>query len=623
MKPEKLLRFEGSTGASGLFYACGSFGIINKACKYEKYENENKTVYRYENQQIALTASFECKDNGVIIRKDFFENLTDTFLQINVLHSRFCLDGNSYEVYTQYNAWQHESSGCWQKLNTCVTAASTGIRTCDGAAPIMGFHNLHSGQNTVFHLLPNAKWQMTAKKFPESQKEIVLFECGFNDENMCLTVNPKEKIELPTVIFYNAKSKTDLDAYKLHQVYNTLYPREKMPVLYNSWLYCFDNLDIDALLKQADCAKEMGIEAFMVDAGWFGNGENWSVSVGDWEENLTGGPRGRLKELSDKVREKGMIFGLWFEPERANPQSNAVKSHPEYYIDNYFLNFANDNAVDYIINVISEKIEQYNIGYLKFDFNDTTPLDSTGDAFYRYMQGQKRFIETLKQKYPHVYITNCASGGYRMELMQGSITDSFWLSDNQGPIEGIRIVKDTLKRMPTALIERWNVQKYADGFPRHGEKESVGVMFSCNNATWDNIVTVEDSFTKAFINAGPIGFSCDIEGFPQKYKELYTEHIKEFKENRDFFINATARILIDTDDIIAIEYANYDLSRIIIQLFTKNTYSDDIILYPIVNDSFNYILENKSVKGTELSEDGIQFKKLKNYSGCTVDLRRI
>ena len=623
MLAENVLRMVGRKGGSGLFYACGSFGIIDSGYDYICTKQGEAQIFRYTDEKISLIASFTQKKNGVIIREDSFENLSDEPIVVNSLCSRFCLDGNQYEIYTQYNSWQHESMGKWQPLVTQVIAASQGIRTCDGATPMMALHNVHTGQNTVFHLLPNAQWKITARKFPESQKERVIVETGFHNENMHITVQPGEKLQLPTVIFFNAKRKTDLDAYKLHEVYNELYPRKSMPVVYNSWLYCFDNLDVDALLKQVDCAAELGFEAFMIDAGWFGNGEDWSSAVGDWCENIVSGPEGRLCEISNRVREHGMIFGLWFEPERASSKSKSVQQHPEYYINETLFDFANSDAVEYMVNVISEQIEKYSIGWLKFDFNDSVPVDYSGNAFYRYMQGQRRFVEMLRKKYPHIYITNCASGGYRMELEQGTMFDSFWLSDNQGPYEGIRIVKDTLKRMPTALIERWNVQQYSEGFPRYGHKEHVGVMFSCNNGTWDFILNVDDSFTKGFINSGPIGFSCDLVALPQSYKEMWKEHIAVFKKNRNFYQTATARILIDTDDIIAIQYADSDINRCIIQLFTKTIYATDLIVYPVLDTKSYYMKGDEKLKGEALCENGIRFAWLEDNHCYTAELLKI
>ena len=619
MKIENFLKGT-AEGAIALVCAQGSFGSIADGVVFSCEKQENTEIYTYKNDKVALVATFEKQKNGVIIRRDYLENLSSEPVEINNLCSRFYMDGNSYEVYTQYNAWQHESMGNWQKLVTKVTCESQGIRTCDGAAPIMALYNLHSGQSTVFHLLPNAMWKMSARKFAEEKKETIIVETGFNNEYMQLVAEAGERIELPEIIFFGAKSKTDLDAYKLHELYNSLYPRKSMPVAYNSWLYCFDRLNVDALLEQVDCAAELGIEAFMIDAGWFGQGERWYCSVGDWSENETSGPCGRLIEVSERVRSHGMTFGLWFEPERADPASEAVKNHPEWFINGTLFDFSCEEAVDNMLYVLSSQIEKYNIGWLKFDFNATTPTDPSGNIFYRYMQGQKRFVEALREKYPDMYITGCASGGYRMELSQGKLFDSFWLSDNQGPYEGIRIVKDTLKRMPTSLIERWNVQKYCSGFPSHDSKDPVSFMLSCNNGTWDFIINVADSFTRQFISSGPIGFSHDLKDMPNHYKDMWKDHISSFKRDREFYLSACARILIDTEDIIAIQYSDANLDRIEIQLFTKTVYAENIIVYPELDRNAEYSINGVTESGKSICEDGIRFKALQDNSAYTAQL---
>ncbi len=449
-----------------------------------------------------------------------------------------------------------------------------------------------------------------------------MLETGFYDRGLRLRVGAGECIELPDVVFFSAESKTDLDAYKLHEWFVRAYPRRMLPILYNSWMYCFDQLDIDALLRQADCAAEMGFEGFMIDAGWFGRGIDWGTEVGDWEENTVSGPCGRLIELSERVRERGMIFGLWFEPERAAPSSRALAEHPDYYIANKFLDFANPRAVDYMLGVISRQIEKYEIGWLKFDFNASIPYDPSGNAFYRYMQGQKDFIFRLRNRYPDLYITNCASGGYRMELGQGMLFDDFWLSDNQGPYEGIRIVKDTLKRMPSSLIQRWNVQKYCEDFPMYPDKKT-GRMLHCNNATWDFLIGVQDSFSEAFMHGGPMGFSCDMDAFPTEYKKRWRDVIAQYKKDREFYKDATARILVDSDAVTVLQYADTKLEECILQIFTKTTYAHELILYPIVDETREYSCQDKILGGKDICENGIIIEQLKQNSAWTIKLVRI
>ena len=620
MKIENYIDLNGKVGISGLFFVAGNFGIVDGDVHYLQTESNGITSFLYENDTIRLQAEFTKETNGVVIRRDKVCNLSQKEIEIYSLVSRFTLTGNEYEIYTQYNGWQHESMGSWQKLVTQVGVAAQGIRGCDGATPMMGLHDLYTGKNTVFHLMPNAQWQMTVKKVPQhNDRERVVLETGFFDQALRFRVAPGETVELPAVIFFSAESKTDLDAYRLHETYHRLYPRKTLPILYNSWMYCYDKLDTENLIKQVDCAAELGFEGFMIDAGWFGNGEKWSTQVGDWVEK----PDGGLTEISEHVREKGMIFGLWFEPERAADTSRAVAEHPEYYINGTLLDFANPDAVEFIFRVISEQIEKYRIGWVKFDFNASIPIDPSGNAFYRYLQGQKQFITRLREQYPDLYITNCASGGYRMDLGQGILFDSFWLSDNQGPYEGIRIVKDTLKRMPGAMIERWNVQKYCEGFPvYHGETETTGKMIHCNNGTWDFLIGINDSFSEEFLKGGPMGFSCDLDAFPSKYQNRWKEVIAQYKKDRNFYRDATARILVDSENITVIQYSDTSFSRCILQIFTKTIYANELVLYPTVDNTADYQYQNDILFGKEILEDGIRIEQLLQNSCKLIELRK-
>ena len=107
---ENYLNLKGILGASGLFFAFGSFGIIDGTASYERIDENGKTIFIYCDEFIRLEAEFTAHENGVVIRRDRFFNLSESELDIHSLLSRFTLTGNEYEVYTQYNGWQHESS---------------------------------------------------------------------------------------------------------------------------------------------------------------------------------------------------------------------------------------------------------------------------------------------------------------------------------------------------------------------------------------------------------------------------------------------------------------------------------------------------------------------------------
>jgi len=616
MKLEKYISTEGLANISGLFVAEGDFGVIDGDMPTRVSAFDGATVYECEGLGVRLRAEFREYENGVVIRSDTLENISGREITVNRLSSRFVLDGDSFDVYTQFSSWQNESRGAWQRLNTIISAESGGIRSCDYAAPVMAFKNGYTGKKTVFHLLPNAMWNMTARRANKSDREITVFECGFRNTGLRLRVERGETVKLPEVIFFGAESEFDLDEWRLHTVYNRLYPRRSLPVAYNSWLYCFDDLDMDALMREADTAADMGFEAFMIDAGWFGSGGNWSAEVGDWEENMRTRTSGRLSELSERVRERGMVFGLWFEPERAEAASKARAEHPDEYFREKFLDFANPAARERILSVLSSQIEKYKIGWIKLDFNATTPTDPEGGAFYRYSEGQRIFIRSLRERFPELYISGCAGGGYRMELAEGRFFDSFWLSDCQSPVEGVRIVRDTLKRMPTCLIERWNVQKWCEGFPVYQEPMR-GRMIHTADATWDGLVGVKDSFSEEFVKGGLMGFSCGISDFPNEYKKRWAEVIAEYKAERDFYISATARILAEGDGLTVIEYASPLLDKIVIQAFATVSRVRELWIYPAVDPRKIYLTDGEKISGAQILENGIRLSAVPNY-GCAV-----
>ena len=610
-------------GITGLWNFSGDFGVFDTVADYKITSEGETNIYTFETELFRISSEYLPFKNGVVIRRDHFKNLSVNPITLHSFFSRFFLDGNKYDVYTQYNGCHHESSGAWQKLVTQVTAAGLGIRSCEGATPMMALQNEYTSRITVFHILANCQWQINVKKRPHTSKnEVVLVETGIDNNGLRLEVAPGEIISMPEIIFFNAESRTDLDAWKLHEVYNNLYPRKKMPVMYNTWLYRFDHIDTDEILAQTTAAADLGIELFMVDAGWFGVAGSWSDYVGDWRENLTGGFKGRLLEVSEKVRELGMTFGLWLEPERAGINAKILKEHPEFFIDNYFFDFSNNSAREYMLGVIYSLVEHYHISFLKFDFNASTPHDPSGCGFYRYMQGYRLFIETIRNTHPDLYITGCASGGMRMDLYQGAHFDSFWLSDNQGPYEGINIVKNTIKRMPSSLIERWNVQKYCDGFPVMKTGEWQGLMISCNNSSFDSVINVKDAYNLAFLSGGPLGFSGDIASYPKEYRNKYKSFILQFKKDRDFYLSANARILIDDENITAIEYSDSNFDRCVIYFFTKVPFTNLLTLYPVVDPYSDYKFGKQVISGKALISDGIFLEKFFINDCITIELNK-
>lgn len=570
-----------------------------------------------ESEAYRLTATYDEHGSGVVSRRDVFENISGGPLKLNRFKSRFIFEGGEYEVYTQFNTWQNESTGLWQPLNTSVSAYGGSTRTTQDATPFVAIWNTQADRGFAFHLLPNTIWEMRVSRIGHNSKYTkIIVELGTSDYNFDLALGVGESFYAPEILFYEIENKRDMDCYKLHEFMHDKHPRRKMPIVYNSWMSRFDDISYEKLAPQVECAAELGVEYFVIDAGWFGDGKPWYESVGDWVENNGSAMCGRMKELSDLVRDKGMKFGLWVEPERAVPTAKAVARHPDFYLNGdaepefLFLDFANEEARRWIIDVISELIDRCGIEFIKDDYNADLCFDLRHSGFSAYHKGYEEYIRALREKYPHLYISCCGSGGERMDLRNYILFDSFWPSDNESPYTQLRIYKDTLLRMPPQGFERWitvhsargNEEVYQPFTSYNGTNER---LIACGDAIWHNVVGVQPSFLEGFATAGPVCFSCDLTKLSDESFERFKNYVKAVKEERDYLSSVSARILADTESILTLQYSDASFNRIRVQIFTHKPCQSSFAIYPVVDKNADYIFEGKRLSGGEISRFGI------------------
>ena len=160
--------------------------------------------------------------------------------------------------------------------------------------------------------MSDAAWEMRASIVPGGgEKTFAAVEVGMDSRYLHYRLKPGEQVALPEVVSYDFTNKTDLDCHKLHAWWHANYPCRVMPTLYNTWLCRFDKLDFDFVMKQVKKAGELGLEYFVIDAGWFGPKADWGSTRGDWKERPDGWLGGRLAEIAQAVKASGMKFGLW------------------------------------------------------------------------------------------------------------------------------------------------------------------------------------------------------------------------------------------------------------------------------------------------------------------------
>lgn len=605
--------FEQGTNAKCFFRGYGSFGEIHGNVTRDGHNILSET------KDYKIQCTYEMDEYGVCTRKDVFTNVSDADLEVNSLKSRLIFDGGEYQVYTQFCNWQAESRGTWQPLSTTISVSGASPRTIQDGAPFIAVWSEQEQRGFALHLLPNSAWEMKVTRVGCFSKYTqIVVEVGIADYNFDITLAPGESITMPELICYEFKNKLDMDCYKLHNYMHTRYPRREMPIIYDTWMYCFDHISYENVSSQIELAADLGVEYFFIDAGWFGKGKDWNNSVGDWEENLTGAFCGRMIDIANQVRASGMKFGLWLEPERAMPDSESVKAHSEYYIPGdaqsefYFLDFANDEAREWMLSVIFDLIEHYGIEYIKDDFNANMYFDTRHTAYYKYHEGQKKFIKAIREKYPNIYLSSCAGGGMRMELNNYKLFDSNWPSDNESPYDEMKIYKDSILRLPPQGFERWvavhsleNFKPFYQSFAEYNQGNTER-MVACGDAIWKHIVGVHPSYLNGYMTGGPIGFSCDLSLISPEMRVHFKEFIAKVKENREFWKTAVARILCDTPSVTVLQYSDMSLSRLVVQLFTDHTQQDCFHIYPVVDAEKKYLADDGNVySGAEITEEGI------------------
>lgn len=599
------------------------WNICTQTRRFDGELSKDNNYISLETDSFIITEKIIVDENGVYLRTDTLKSKATDSLNFSALRSRFMFDGGEYEVYTQYNGWQNESQGCWQPLTTEIRAHSDSVRTAMGAVPFLALWNCQTNRGYAFHLLENGSWSISAKRyFDYGENSYVGVELGIDAPNVNISVNSGEEHTLPQILFYEFSNKLDMDSWKLHRYCHKNMRERKLPVIYNTWLYRFAQINFENVMRQIPAVARLGTEYFVIDAGWFGKNPGWE-DIGDWEENLNCGFKGRMIEIAEEVRKHSMKFGLWFEPERAVEVSDAFKENSKYFIgEGYhrFLNFADKNARNYIFDRLSKMIKRYGIEFVKFDFNSDITFDNTGAAFTDYFKGYRKFIQRLHDEFPNLYISNCASGGMRMTLPNCYDFESFWFSDNQSPYYGMRIFKDSILRLPPQVIERWSViASNNDMVPSYTEETSEHI-FATADGIWRSLSDVSESYLKGFLSCGPIAFSCDIASLSENVQNMLQEHVAEFKEERTYWSTVECRILADTESLTVLQFNDSKFKKCVIQIFTKKIKQTGMMVYPFVDKNAEYSYNEKKLCGQDISENGIYLKLSGNYQMKKIEL---
>ena len=274
---------------------------------------------------------------------------------------------------------------------------------------------------------------------------------GISPDNFLWQLYPGETFESPEAVLCVSNAGFGGLSKNMHRFVNEhIVPKKwqyrSRPILYNDWEGCMFNFNHDRLIGLARRAKKLGCELFVLDDGWFGNRNNDLAGLGDYNVNKKKLPCG-LKGLANAVNKLGMEFGLWFEPESVNPDSDLYRAHPDWALTDAFepvlgrhqllLDLTKPEVRDYIVENVSRTLDSANITYVKWDMNRHSV--ALGEKSHRYILGLYDVLARIFTPRPNILLESCSSGGNRFDLGMLCFGPQIWCSDDTDPIERLTI----------------------------------------------------------------------------------------------------------------------------------------------------------------------------------------
>lgn len=345
--------------------------------------------------------------------------------------------------------------------------------------------------------------------------------------------------------------------------------------LLNNWEATYFDFDEGKLKELLKDTRELGVDLFLLDDGWFANKypRNGDVAgLGDWEVNRKKLPNG-IATLVKEADRNGVKFGIWVEPEMVNPKSELYEKHPDWVIkqpgreEHYFrnqlvLDLANPKVQDFVFGVLDKLfIENPGLAYIKWDCNAviynaySSYLKNQSHFYIEYMRGLYNVLKRVREKYPMIPMMLCSGGGGRVDYAALQFFTEYWPSDNTDPLERIFI--------------QW---EYSYFYP---------AIASSNHVTdWGKQPV---KFRTDVAMMGKLGFDIVVSKLNEKDLAFCKQAVQQYDAMKDIIYQGDQYRLSDPrkEKVAAVEYLSKDKSSgILFNYFVGHRYGDGSV-YPI------------------------------------------
>lgn len=317
----------------------------------------------------------------------------------------------------------------------------------------------------------SGNWKLTAEVNSFHQTRLSM---GVNDWDFELTLNPDDEFTTPSALIGYTQAGHTGASHLLHNYTRSIVPHPDEPrmVLYNSWEATMFDIDIEQQKRFAEKAAAIGVELFVMDDGWFAGRKDDTAGLGDWYPEKSRFPNG-ITPLINHVRNLGMKFGLWIEPEMVNPDSNLYREHPEWVIhfptrsrtearNQLILNLAIPEVQNYLIELLDNLLTENPVDFIKWDMNRNvseagwqTETHNPREIWVRYVEGLYHVWGTLRERHPQIIWQSCSGGGGRIDLGILHYADQVWTSDNTIANRRLEMQSAFLRAYPASTMEAW------------------------------------------------------------------------------------------------------------------------------------------------------------------------
>ena len=405
-------------------------------------------------------------------------------------------------------------------------------------------------------------------------------QMGLATEKFAYKLNPDEELIAPEVIMTFSNQGLEKISHNLHNCIRKNICRGKFrdkhrPIVLNSWEACYFDFDGEKIFSIAKQSKELGINMFVLDDGWFMNRSSDDRALGDWkaDEKKLGCT---LNELVTKINSIGLDFGLWVEPEMISENSDLYRLHSDWAMkipnekpilgrNQLVLDLSRRDVIEYIYNSVCEILEQCNVKYLKWDYNRSISdvyscvNENQGNVLYDYMLGLYEILERITAKYPDVLIEGCAGGGGRFDAGMLFYTPQIWCSDNTDALDRINIHYGTSFGYPANVI---------------GSHVSV-----CPNHQTGRNTPLKTRFTVA--KSGAFGYELNPLELSDDEKREIISQIEQYKKEREIISEGLYYRLSNpqTDNFAAWEYISPDLEKVIVNVVVPFNHGNMPLIY--------------------------------------------